>query len=89
MKLLSMSAAILGGALLIAGPALAQSTPDKTPKQTAEKQPTQGYSDGGFDTGPGSRATTGVGASATKQRTDGGYSDGGFDTGPASKAVPK
>jgi hypothetical protein len=91
MKLLSVPAAILGGVMLIAAPAFAQSTPDQSAQnqKTAQKQHTQGYSDGGFDTGPGSKATTGVGASATKQRTDGGYSDGGFDTGPASKAAPR
>jgi hypothetical protein len=92
MKILSISAALFGVGLMVAGPVVAQTAHDKAaPAQnSAAKQPTDGGpSDGGFNTGPASGATSGPGFSATKQRSDGGPSDGGFYTGPGSKAVPK
>ena len=91
MKLLSLSAVMVGAGLLVAGPVIAQTSSDTAkPTQQASKQKTDGGpSDGGFNTGPASGATSGPSGGANKQHTDGGPSDGGFYTGPASKAVPK
>jgi hypothetical protein len=96
-KILSFSAVLVGAGLLIAAPAFAQTKPDHQTKpdqmksaQATSKQKTDGGpSDGGFNTGPASGATSGPSQGANKQHTDGGPSDGGFYTGPASKAIPK
>jgi hypothetical protein len=89
-KILSLSVVLVGAGLLVAAPALAQSTPDQMKSAQAAKQKTDGGpSDGGFNTGPASGATSGPSQGANKQHTDGGPSDGGFYTGPASKAIPK
>ncbi len=88
MRFVQFSTALMAAGILIAGPALAQTSPTPAKKPatttTATKQKTdgEGPSDGGFNTGPAS--------GAHKQRTDGeGPSDGGFNTGPASGAIQK
>ena len=85
MKILPVTAVFLGAGLMIAGPTFAQTS--QPTQQTAQKQ----HTDGGFNTGPASGATSGPSGGANKQHTEGGEgpSDGGFSTGPASKAVPK
>jgi hypothetical protein len=87
MRFVQFSTALMAAGMLIAGPALAQTTTDhKKPVTTAQakkqKSDGEGPSDGGFNVGPAS--------GAKKQRTDGeGPSDGGFNTGPASGAIQK
>jgi hypothetical protein len=88
MRIVQFSTALMAAGMLIAGPALAQTTttehkkPITTAQAKKQKSDGEGPSDGGFNVGPAS--------GAHKQRTDGeGPSDGGFNTGPASRAVPK
>jgi len=82
MKILLLSATLIGAGLVIAGPAMAQPTPEKIkPIQTAQRNDS-----GSSDQGMNRDTTTGL-SSAKKEREEAGASAASSNTGPASTAT--
>jgi hypothetical protein len=86
MKILLLSATLIGAGLVIAGPAMAQPTPDKVdPVQTAQRND-NGSSARNTDQGMNRDTTTGL-SSAKKERDEAGASPVGSNTGSSSSAT--